>query len=291
MRKRVQIALAVLLLVIAGVIAWQVLRPRAPDPIYRGQRLSVWVNRSLGSDPANFRETVNFLMYHGPSADADAQALWRLHGDQIISRWIRALKTKDSFFWKPYMLTRQKAPHLLSQLLPQWTEPQKVREAALWWLNESHWWLKERHPDRATPALCEVAMSDPNRMNRRGAINALRNMGAYSEQVFQIMRAVLLSDPDPANRVDAAYWFKDTRAAPETAIPVLLGYLQDTNVELRRAACFALGAYGAQAMSATEPLRKLAASRNTYPELYVSWGADWAIKAIEADAAAKTEVK
>jgi C-terminal processing protease CtpA/Prc len=41
MRKRVQIALAVLLVILAGVIGWQVLRLR--EPVYHGQCLSVWL--------------------------------------------------------------------------------------------------------------------------------------------------------------------------------------------------------------------------------------------------------
>jgi hypothetical protein len=41
MRKRVQIALAVLLVAVAGVLAWLVLRE--PEPIYQGKRLSFWL--------------------------------------------------------------------------------------------------------------------------------------------------------------------------------------------------------------------------------------------------------
>lgn len=42
MRNRVQIALAVSL-VATGVIAWQVLRSKEPEPSYRGKPLSVWL--------------------------------------------------------------------------------------------------------------------------------------------------------------------------------------------------------------------------------------------------------
>jgi len=47
MRKRVQVALAVLLVVFAGVIAWQVLRLR--EPVYQGKRLSFWLERLTGA--------------------------------------------------------------------------------------------------------------------------------------------------------------------------------------------------------------------------------------------------
>jgi C-terminal processing protease CtpA/Prc len=42
MRKRVHIALAVLLVILAGVSGWQVLRLR--EPVYQGKPLRVWLN-------------------------------------------------------------------------------------------------------------------------------------------------------------------------------------------------------------------------------------------------------
>ncbi len=45
MRKRVQIALAVLLVAIVGVAAWEVLGDR--EPVYQGKSLSVWLERYI----------------------------------------------------------------------------------------------------------------------------------------------------------------------------------------------------------------------------------------------------
>jgi hypothetical protein len=42
MHKRVQIALAVLLAILAGVSVWQGLRER--EPLYQGKRLSSWLD-------------------------------------------------------------------------------------------------------------------------------------------------------------------------------------------------------------------------------------------------------
>ena len=41
MIKRVQVALAILLVMLAGVIAWQAMRLR--EPVYQGKRLSFWL--------------------------------------------------------------------------------------------------------------------------------------------------------------------------------------------------------------------------------------------------------
>src|ERR1035437_715646 len=43
MRKRVHIALGVLLAALAGVIAWQAVRER--EPVYQGKPLSVWLRQ------------------------------------------------------------------------------------------------------------------------------------------------------------------------------------------------------------------------------------------------------
>ena len=48
MRKRVQIALAVLLLAIGGMIAWQVLRLR--EPVYQGKTLNAWLQEYVAAD-------------------------------------------------------------------------------------------------------------------------------------------------------------------------------------------------------------------------------------------------
>jgi len=55
MRKQVYIALAVLLVILAGVIAWQVLRLR--EPVYQGKPLSVWLKSFDMGSPAQERVT------------------------------------------------------------------------------------------------------------------------------------------------------------------------------------------------------------------------------------------
>ena len=50
MRKQFYIALAVLLVILAGVIAWQVLRLR--EPVYQGKPLSVWLKSFDMGSPA-----------------------------------------------------------------------------------------------------------------------------------------------------------------------------------------------------------------------------------------------
>src|SRR5436309_9540046 len=47
--KRVQIALAVLLVAVGGVITWQALRLR--EPVYQGRPLIVWIKEGMSRGP------------------------------------------------------------------------------------------------------------------------------------------------------------------------------------------------------------------------------------------------
>jgi hypothetical protein len=49
MRKRVQIALAVVVAAGLAVVGWQVLRPQEREAVYQGKRLSVWLRNSSGT--------------------------------------------------------------------------------------------------------------------------------------------------------------------------------------------------------------------------------------------------
>ena len=44
MRKRLLIALTVLLATVAGVVGWQALRPQEREPVYEGKGLRVWLS-------------------------------------------------------------------------------------------------------------------------------------------------------------------------------------------------------------------------------------------------------
>jgi hypothetical protein len=82
MRKRVQIALAVLLVVIAGVGVWQGLRER--EPVYQGKPLSSWliaVYSTTGTPEAQ---------------EEQANAAVRQVGTNVLPTLLRMLRAKDS---------------------------------------------------------------------------------------------------------------------------------------------------------------------------------------------------
>ena len=80
MRKRVHVALAVLLVAIAGATAWPILRERGP--VYQGKRLSHWLANDDGS----------------LEAERNAQRAVVEAGTNAVPTLLRMLRHSDSVF-------------------------------------------------------------------------------------------------------------------------------------------------------------------------------------------------
>jgi hypothetical protein len=78
MRRRAQIALAILFFALVGVIVWQVLRIRGP--LYQGKSASYWMNYN----------------YPGPNADRVFCEVWAGLGSNAVPFLVKALNRRDS---------------------------------------------------------------------------------------------------------------------------------------------------------------------------------------------------
>ena len=87
MGKRVQIALAVLLVAIVGVIAWQVMRPHEREPVYQGKRLSVWLLQY---------GTNHWSAGRNSGSCKEAEAAIRQIGTNAIPIYLRIITTRES---------------------------------------------------------------------------------------------------------------------------------------------------------------------------------------------------
>jgi len=101
MRKRVYIALAVVLVALAGVIAWQALRER--EPVYQGKGLRVWLREyRLGLNTGASKVAADAVRHIGTNAlptllemlgakDSKLKYWWDRHipGLQFLPRWVR----------------------------------------------------------------------------------------------------------------------------------------------------------------------------------------------------------
>ena len=87
MRNRVRIALAVVLVAVVGVVGWQVLRQR--EPVYQGQRLSVWLTRYGDGDYTAVTQQI---------AKKEVDVAVRHMGTNAVPFLVRRIRAKDSAF-------------------------------------------------------------------------------------------------------------------------------------------------------------------------------------------------
>jgi hypothetical protein len=111
MRKRVYIALAVVLVILAGVIAWQVLRLRSTVPTWDGRSLTHWITALGNSDD---------------DEEARAFAAIEAIGTNGLPVIIRLLGTRDSALGFQFLRLVERVPllHL------QFTTPSERRQKA-----------------------------------------------------------------------------------------------------------------------------------------------------------------
>jgi hypothetical protein len=250
-----------------GVICGNALRNR--EPVYRGKRLSAWVDESL----FEVRSDYSASQVLGDLHPGDRQASFDAEIREVVPVVIERLQTKDNPLWKPYVLAKQKAPGPIANCLPDWREPRTVRLAAARWLGH----LGPGLPEAAVEPLCKVAKQDPDLEVRRTAIVALSNIGLYSAEAVPIMATALLAERDSYTRVRAAEWFRQTTPDPEKIVPLLLKVLSDRDQDVGDACVYALASYGHRAVSARDRLRMLAKS----DDRFIAWAAATALKEID----------
>jgi len=320
MRKRVQIALAVFLVVVVAGIAWQVLRLR--EPVYQGKPLSVWL-QSYSPD--------------GDSPEVDDAV--HTMGTNALPALLGMLQAKDSklklalsalgFRYTPAETQHLRAQKGLSalgadasnavpaliEIYQQNTSPTASRAAA----NA----LVEIGPaaEQAIPALMKSAAStnsdvrafalytlgrlalesklvvpvlikglhDPDREVRFNAafgLEALAFMGGDAKPAIPAL-VETLKDSHPSARASAATALGHIHSEPGVVVPALMEMLRDSDVQLHAFAATALGEFGNNGKPAVAPLIELLSEGNQDARK----AATNALKAIDPEAAAKAGVK
>jgi hypothetical protein len=154
MRKRVQIALAVLLVAVAGVIAWQVLGHR--EPVYQGKSASYWMNYD----------------YRGPNPDRKFREVWQGLGSNAVPFLVRALDRSDEDRISRYRSLVWALPPRLRSVLPTPSPPASVvrsrAASALGAIGDAS------RP--AIPAILNTMKADESAFVRKVASNALKNI-------------------------------------------------------------------------------------------------------------------
>jgi hypothetical protein len=270
MPKRFHIALAILLVILAGVIAWQVLRLREPD--YRGKPLRDWLA---------LYDTSHWSAGRNGELDRQAEAAIRHIGTNAIPLYLRIITTRES----PLKLK------LLALMPKRWLAWFHLRNVN----NYRHlgpYGLIALGADAkpSVPALI-VLLNDKNPDLRYAAVFALRSLGPVAgDAVPSLIKC--LKDPEFTVRSDAILGLGEIHQDPERVIPVLVKLLDEPqnpqySERIRWYAMWSLSHFGALAKPAVPSLLRLLDDAHES----IRHDATDALKAIDPEAAAKAGVK
>jgi HEAT repeat protein len=233
MRKRVHITLAVLLVALAGVITWQVLRLR--EPVFQGKRLSVWLNAYRMSGMAG----VETWQVRVEQQEADEAV--RHIGTNALPTLLRMLRAKDSALKLKFMELAKRQHFIRIKYTP--AEELNYRACAAFGV------LRTK-AQSAVPALIRIYEQDLSPASQ-----------------FYVSRALIAVGPD-ATRTAIPAFLRGTASSnffvrkfavralaqvhdePSLVVPALAKSLRDTNVSIRASAASGLGVFGSEVRQA-----------------------------------------
>ena len=270
MLKRVHIALAVVLVTLAGVMGWQGLRLR--EPVYHGRRLGDWlaVYKMEGLAGA---ETWQVRVEQQNADEAVRHA-----GTNALPILLRMLRANDSAL-KVKCMELAKRQHLIRI---KYTPAEELNYRAC-----SGFGVLGAKAQSAVPALIEIANQNLSRASRWYAIEALVLVGPPAQEAIPLLSG-WATNADGSVRSYAINALGRIRAEPERGLPVLINALNDPDLQIRTAALMSLQGIGPNAKPALPVLVEFLSNAQS--------GIEWtcasnALKAIDPEAAAKAGVK
>ena len=163
MRKRVQIALAVLLVAMAGVI---VLRVREPtEPVYQGKRLSVWLVQYYRSWLENDDGSLG--------AEQNAQRAVEMAGTNAIPTLLEMLRQSDSPLERRVMDLAQRQRFIKVHFTPA-----EMRNSGAW----LGFWILGSNAAGAVPALMGIY---DRKISWWSQLYAVQSLGAIGPSLNQ----------------------------------------------------------------------------------------------------------
>ena len=225
MLKRVHIALAAVLLALAGVMAWLVLRER--EPVYQGEPLSFWLE-------GNEFNSMN---------SGQIDALVRQIGTNSLPNLLRMLRAKDSPLRLKLMRIAQGQPFLRER----WTPARTLNYSAVNWFG--HMGAEAKN---AVPELVEMYKRTPG----FGPAGPGAALGAIGPAAAEAIPSLLLNvgNTNAGAREIAVEALGLIHCQPQAVVPVLIEALRDPAMAVQSQALLALGRYGTEAKAAVPAL-------------------------------------
>jgi len=299
MRKRVQIALAILIVVLAGVSAWLGLRER--EPVYQGRSLGKWLEDytplqgifGLGDSTILLIGAGGGVQsYHNDSTKVDAAV--RQIGTKALPTLFRMLRAKDSAlrlmlvrFAQKHAYTGTKLSHTRDGRLYYRTVRRSIgiNPTASETLNfraVAGFRALGSDASNAVPELIEVYKQMPG----SGPWGPGAALGAIGPAAGKAIPNLLLNvgNTNAGTREIAIKALGDIHSQSPLVVPVLIAALHDPASEVQRQASLALGRYGEKAKAAVPALLEIR-KHDRHP-----WISS-ALKKIDPEVAAKAGVK
>jgi HEAT repeats len=209
MRKRVYIALAVVLVILAGVAAWQGLRQR--EPVYQGRRLSDWLaaykmEGLAGAETWQVREE-----------QQKAEEAVRHAGTNALPILLRMLRANDSALKVKYLELAQRQHFIRIKHTP--AEELNYRAC-------SGFGVLGAKAQTAVPALIEIVNQNLSRASRWYALEALALVGPPAPEATPLLSG-WATNADASVRSYALNALGRIRAEPAQGLPVLVESLSN----------------------------------------------------------------
>jgi len=198
MHKRVQFALAVLLVALAGVSAWEGLRER--EPVYQGKPLRVWLNAYRMHGLAG----VETWQVRAEQQEADEAV--RHAGTNALPTLLRMLRAEDSALKVKFMDLAERQ-HFIKI---KYTPAEELNYRACWAFG-----VLRAKAQSAVPALIEIANKNISHDSRCYAIAAMVFIGPLAKEAVPSLSA-WATDADGIVRLHAVNALGGIRAEPET---------------------------------------------------------------------------
>ncbi|HWW01353.1 MAG TPA: HEAT repeat domain-containing protein [Candidatus Acidoferrum sp.] len=303
MRKRVQLAIAILLLAVVCGVGWQVLRPQSR--LIHGKTEAAWIKS---------------LDYDGDSAETER---WRALGPQGIQMLVHALNAGNGPWESRYARVWPTLRPVLRRWLPTPVNSYPTRMCAVRMLNRLGTDAKSAFP--AMVQALRRERTDGVRMSILGCFNfekdilrgmnkekaellpeligamqsrdwGVRNnaalaLGNYPDRA-EVVPVLLKALNDPAVNVRSVASLALYQAAPQACakpevVKVVIGILKDPNDQIAYQAAELLGNIGKEASSAVPALLETVQGTNRLTATFAAR----ALKQIDPEAAAKAGVK
>ena len=270
MRKRYRIALAILLVAVAGVIGWQIFRFH--EPVYHGKRLTGWLEQY---------GTNHWSAGRNGELDKQAEAAIRQIGTNAIPLYLEMIATKQSPF-----------SFKLSALVPaKWFAQLHSHSMYESQLLGAYGLIALGAQAKASIPAVVGRLVDKDPLVRDMAAFTLRYLGPVAGDAVPSL-ITCLADSSVGVQGEAIMGLGEIRQHPEQTVPVLVEVLEQPTsplhpVILRANAIWALGQFGARADAAVP---KLVESLSDTQWLIRS-AATNALRKIDPEAAARAGVK